>query len=321
MLSLTVFQSIFDNDTSTRVDFKDFNEFERALYHLSTLPGYKPKKGEFSKKRSPLISPAIYAEGTTRANANVVCWAKWAAIDVDDHEFKGDLENELRSRYSDWRFICYSTASSSSTWPKFRLVFSLDEAVQSSDIKHFWFALNSEFESMGDKQTKDLSRMYYVPAIYPGAHNFIFSNHGRDISVRGLLEKWPWKEANSSASFIDRLPPEIQKEVIKHRESKLKEQMKDISWTSYHDCPFVNKRLISEYKSIAGQDGSGRYSMIYKIMTSTAINAIKSKYPINEYELADIVRNLDRDTSNIYAKRPLNVEASRAIEWAYKNSF
>lgn len=321
MISLTVFQSIFDNDTSTRVDFKDFDEFERALYHLSTLPGYKPKKGEFSKKNSPLISPAVYKAGEKRANANVICWAGWAAIDVDDHKFEGDLENELRTRYGHWRFICYSTASSSSAQPKFRLVFPLKQDVRATQIKHFWYALNSELSSMGDRQTKDLSRMYYVPANYPGAHNFIFSNSGSNIDFEELMNKWPWKDSSSSGSFLDRLPPELQKEVVKHREAKLKEDMKNYTWTSYNDCPFVNKKLISEYKSIANMDGSGRYSMIYRIMTSTAINAIKSKYPITEYELADIVRNLDRDTSNIYSKRPLNVEASRAIEWAYKNAF
>ena len=46
MYSLTVFKNIFDNKTDTRVDFASFEEFERSLYHLSTLKGYKAKKGE-----------------------------------------------------------------------------------------------------------------------------------------------------------------------------------------------------------------------------------------------------------------------------------
>lgn len=321
MISLTVFKSIFDNNTETRVDFDTFDQFERSLYHLSTLPGYKPKKGEWSNKASPLISPAIYKEGTTRANAHVISWAGWAAIDVDNHKFNGDLENELRTRYGSWRYVCYSTASSTRALPKFRLVFDLKDHVQQSDIKHFWYALNSEFDSLGDRQTKDLSRMYYVPANYAGANNFIFSNSGSAIDPTELMKKWPWTSQSASESFLDRLPLEMQKEVIKHRESKLKESKREYNWTSYHDCPFVNKRLVSEYKSISNIDGSGRYSMIYKIMTSTAINAIKSKYPITEYELSELIRNLDRDTSNIYSKRPLNTEASRAIEWAYKNAF
>ena len=40
----------------------------------------------------------------------------------------------------------------------------------------FWYALNKELGDIGDPQTKDLSRMYYVPGKYEGAYNFIFNN-------------------------------------------------------------------------------------------------------------------------------------------------
>ena len=320
MPSLTVFKSIFDNKTDTRVDFETFEKFEKSLYYLSTLPGYKAKKGEWTDKASPLISPAVYKAGTTRANDNVIEWAGWAAIDVDDHVFKGDLKDELHSRFGDWYYICYSTASSTVAQPKFRLVFPLTEHVPAGAIKHFWYALNAEFGSIADGQTKDLSRMYYVPAQYPGANNFIFTNVGNPVDPRFLIQKHPWTPPSTSANFLDRLPPQLQKEVIMHRKQKLEEGRRDYSWSSYKDCPFVNKNLVQSYRQIAGRDGSGRYSMIYKLMTSIACNAVKNKYPITEYEIVEMIRQLDRETSNIYAKRPLNLEASRAIEFAYKNA-
>ena len=319
MYSLTVFKSIFDNKTDTRVDFKTFEEFERSLYHLSTLNGYKAKRGEYLKKTSPLISPATYTPGTTRANANVINWGKWAAIDVDTHEFEGNLEDELYRRFGDWDYICYSTASSTVAFPKFRLVFPLTRLVESSEIKHFWFALNSEFGCMGDLQTKDLSRMYYVPAQYPGANNFIFSNRGTLVDPTELICKYEFTAPVNSNSFIDRLPDDLRDEVISHRKAKLEETKRDYNWNSYKDCPFVNHKLVTEYKSISGMDGTGRYSMIYKLMTSIACFAVKKQYPITEYEIVQLILELDRETSNIYAKRPLNTEASRAIEFAYKN--
>lgn len=322
MFSLTVFGSIFDNKTDTRVDFETFEQFEKSLYHLSTLPGYKAKRGEYTPKGvkpSPLISPAVYTAGSTRSNANVVEWASWAAIDVDTHVFEGNLEDELRSRYGNRHYVCYSTASSTVAQPKFRLVFPLTRTVGSNEIKHFWYALNTEFECMGDLQTKDLSRMYYVPAKYPSANNFIFSNYGAAIDPTELMQKHAWTAPVSSDNFIDRLSPELQKEVIRHRQQKLETGKKEINWSSYKDCPFVNQTLVKDYKIIARTDGSGRYSMIYKLMTSIACNAVKRQYPITEYEIVDMVRQLDRETSNRYAKRPLNVEASRAIEFAYKN--
>lgn len=323
MFSLTVFESIFDNKTDTRVDFETFEQFEKSLYHLSTLPGYKAKRGEFlrkGQKASPLISPAVYTEGSTRANSNVIEWAGWAAIDVDTHVFEGNLQDELYNRFGDWDYICYSTASSTIAQPKFRLVFPLTENVEKNNIKHFWYALNARFGSMGDGQTKDLSRMYYVPAQYVGAHNFIFSNRGKCVNPHELMSEYKYEERKNADNFFDRLPEDLQKEVIKHRQSKLNEDKKDINWSSYSDCPFVNKKLIGEYKSISRTDGSGRYSMIYKIMTSIACNAVKSKYAINEYEIVELIRQLDRDTSNRYVKRSLNVEASRAIEFAYKHA-
>ena len=69
---------------------------------------------------------------------------------------------------------------------------------------------------------------------------------------------------------------------------------------------------------MAFTDGSGRYRMIYKIMSSIAISAIRRQYPITSYEIADIIRELDNDTARIYESRNLQVEADRAIEYAYK---
>jgi hypothetical protein len=294
---------------------QDWESFESMLYSLSKLPGYKAKKGE-NKKSSPLISPAVYLPGTTRANKNVTQWAGWAAIDVDDHEFKGDLKNELYNRFGDWYYVCYSTASSTDSFPKFRLVFPLTKNVESSKIRHFWFALNTELESIGDRQTKDFSRMYYVPAQYPSANNFIFTNSGVFIDPDVLMEKHPYTEKLVIGnSFFDRLPEELQSKVISHRRNQL-ERRDDIQWKSYKDCPFVNKKIISEYMTISN---TGWYHKLYTFMVSVAINAVKNNYPITSSEIEELCRQLDADTGNWYDKRPIRVESERAIEYAYRN--
>ena len=82
--SLTLFNSIFDNKTSQKLTFKDFDSFEKALYGLS-------KRKIKSKKDAPLMSPAQYKPNTTRANDNVTMWSNWCAVDVDDFKFEGDL--------------------------------------------------------------------------------------------------------------------------------------------------------------------------------------------------------------------------------------
>ena len=167
MVSLTIFDSIYDNKTDKRMDYNSFDEFETILYKLSESTKYP------TKKDAPLLSPAIYQTGTTRANDNVVGWAGFGILDIDDYD--GDMK-DIESKYDKYRYVCYSTASSTVESPKFRLVFPLTDVVNKEDIKHFWYALNKEIGDIADAQTKDLSRMYYVPAKYKNSFNFIFSH-------------------------------------------------------------------------------------------------------------------------------------------------
>lgn len=311
MYRLTIFKSIFDNKTHRRMSFDSLEEFEAVLFDLS-------KQKFDSKKEAYLISPAVYVPESTRANKNVTEWGGWAAVDVDDHKFDSEnLEDELKSKYGDHYFICYSTASSRVDYPKFRLVFPLTESVKSSSIKHFWYSLNNELGSIGDKQTKDLSRMYYIPGDYKDAHNFMFINREGDfIDPNELMDKHPYVPANSGNSFVDSLPEELQKAVIEHRKNSLKNKEK-YNWSSLRDCPFVNKKIITEYKSISE---TGWYSKMYQFMVSVAFNSIKKGYPIDEVQLEKLARELDNQTGNWYENRPLRVEATSAINYAYKNS-
>lgn len=326
MISATVFKNLYSRETNTRISFEKFGEFEEMLYTLFKKPGYKPRKGEYPKFSSPMISPAVYAPNTNRANDNVIEWGGWAALDVDN--YKPNIDSTGCSiqtdvfKNRDTKFVCYSTASSRHETPKYRLVFPLTRAVKNKEIPHFWYALNTKNNNQGDKQTKDLSRMYYVPAQYPNAFNFIFSNDSPNyLDVDALLKEYPYTELNKPGSFMNRLSPELQKEILANRIRKISNTngTSSIEWTSYKDCPFVNKNLIDEYRSIAHIDGSGRYSMIYKIMASIAVIALRKGYPITEYELATLIQELDAETSNRYKKRPLTLEASRAIQFAYRN--
>lgn len=314
MYSLTIFKAVYDNKTHRRMDFDSWEEFEVLLYNLAQQPGYKAKKGE-KKRSSPLISPAVFKPDTTRANDNVVEWGGWAALDVDDHVFEGDLEQELRNRYGKYHFVCYSTASSSIDHPKFRLVFPLTERIEQDRVRHFWFALNTELGNIGDAQTKDLARMYFVPAVYPGAHNFIFTNTGEWIDPSQLIAQHPYTDVSKAKSFLDRLPAELQRQVVEHRKKQLDNT--NISWTSYRDCPFVSKKNIAEYMNISG---TGWYHKMYQMMVSIAIRAIKRGYPITSTQIADLCREIDRDTGNWYENRPLTVEAENALEFAYRNA-
>tara|TARA_Y100000385_G_scaffold290471_1_gene363704 strand:+ start:3748 stop:4668 length:921 start_codon:yes stop_codon:yes gene_type:complete len=303
-ISLTIFDSIYDNSTSKRVDYKDFDQFEQILYKLANEKTFKQKKD------APLISPATYVENSKRANANVVAWGGFGIVDVDD--YVGDIE-DIHKQYEDYRYVCYSTASSTKENPKFRLVFPLTKWVESEQIKHFWYALNKEIGDIADAQTKDLSRMYYIPATYNGAYNFIFSHDGKVMNPDELMEKHRYISTNDS--FFDRLPEAIRNGLIEHRKQQLNNT--DFSWSGYRDCPFVNKRQVEEYKQLSG---TGWYYKMYQIMISIASNAMKRGYPITAQEIAYICRDLDNDTGGWYGKRDLTKEADRAIEYIFRSN-
>lgn len=303
MIKGTLFESLFDTKTDKQISLPDFEHFEQVLYNLAK----KPRKG---KKDAELMSPAVYLPGTTRKNDNVTAWGGWCAVDVDDYQ--GDISDY---KVSDYYYVCYSTASSTDEQPKFRLVFPLTKSISKDKIKHFWFAINKELGEVGDIQTKDLSRMYYIPGKYKDANNFIFTNTGPKVDPIELMNKWEYVEPSSNTMF-DKLPKKMQEAMMSHLKNNLNNT--EVKWTGYKDCPFFPRKLEQEYKTISG---TGWYHKMYQIMVALAGNAIQAKYPINAKEIAYLCRELDLETGNWYEKRNLDTEAERALEYVYKNTF
>jgi len=303
-ISLTIFDSVYDNKTNKRMDYTSFEEFENVLYRLAESSKY-PTKSE-----APLISPAIYLPDTTRANDNVVAWGGFGIVDVDD--YLGDIK-DIEQVYEKYKYVCYSTASSKVEHPKFRLVFPLTSHVAKEDIKHFWFSLNKEIGDIADAQTKDLSRMYYIPNTYTNSFNFIFSHDGDVMNPSELMSKHKYVE--KATGMFDRFPPAIKEAIIKDRKARLTNT--EYSWTGYKDCPFVNQAKVEEYKRTTS---GGWYYGMYQLMVSVAGQATMRGYPITAKEIEFIVRDLDSETGNWYLKRPIEKEAERAIEFVFANN-
>ena len=308
---LTIFKSVFDNSTHRQMTLPSWEAFEDLMEGLSKKPGYKPKKNERTDRASSLISPAVYKTGEKRRNVNVLGWGGWAALDIDDYECT--FEEALQS-FGGIRHICYSSASSTREHPKFRVVIPFETPVPAASIKHLWFALNKEYNELGDPQTKDLSRMYYVPAQYPDSYQFIrFHREAPFLCWSSLVQKHPFA-APTTNSFRSKLSAEMQDKLLAYRKAKLNNT--DFSWSSYRDCPFVNPNMIKEYRCITE---TGWYAALYKIMIGIAFSATSKDYPITAQEIEQLCREIDRDTGGWYDNRPMQVEAARAIEFALTN--
>ena len=315
--ALTIFNSprwwekagryVYDNKTHRRLDLDNWDQFVNFLRKLSE----RPLNG---KQDAELITPAVFKPDSTRKNDNVLCWAGWAAVDVDDLVIEGNLEDVLRARFGDWNYVVYSTASSTVDHPKFRIVFDLGMEVETSKLRHFWYALNQELDSIGDEQTKDLARMYYVPANYSGANNFFFVNSGEPLDLDYVLAKWPYDDARNAQSFLDRLPPAFREQVIEYRKGKLDNT--SYVWSTYADCPFWPRNMAAEYVSISS---TGWYRQMYRIMIAIAGKSIEKGYNISATQIVEMCRQFDSETGNWYENRPMEVEANNALEYAYKN--
>lgn len=309
MINITIFENRYDNKTHRRLDLKSFDELENLLYGLSR----KPLEGKLD---AYLISPASYVKDSTRKNDNVLHWGGWCAVDVDDLHIDGDIEEYIQDKFPTWRYVCYSTASSTYEHPKFRIAFALSRNILADEIVPFWFALQQAIGEIGDEQTKDKSRMYYIPAEYKNANNFIFSSKGKQlINPDLLINKYPYIEKKGAGTtFLERLPEEWRNQIIEYRKNK--SDNTDFKWSSYKDCPFWPRKLANEYTAISG---TGWYRKMYQIMVATAGNAVTRQYPITSKEIAELCKQFDMDTGRWYESRPMESEADRAIEYVYRN--
>lgn len=294
---------MFDNNTGKTVEFSQWSGFIIWLLKLYQTPTIKPKKGEFIRfYHAPLISPAIYEKETTRANANVIRWSKWAILDIDEYH------GEITDAFLGYQGIIYNTPSCKKDNLHFRLILELTREVTSEEFSQFWYALKKEFE-IGDEQTKDMARMFYIPGQYPDAYSFFKTNNGNILDPDVIINKHPMP-VSEHRSLLDYFGEDFQKEYLKNNLNA------DIKWTSYKDCPFINKELIIEYKTLTG---TGWYHKLYQIMVSIASRAMLMGYPITSSEIETLIRELDSDTGNWYKTRPILKEAERAIQFAVTN--
>ena len=150
MIELSLFENLYDR-TPKRMEFSSWANFEQLLYNVHKKKGQKFDKSKPKQRSSPLISPAVFKSGTTRKNDNVEYWSQWCCVDVDDYTVSKSVQDDMTDKYGQYYFVCYSTASSSKENPKFRLVFPLTCNVPADKIKHFWYALNTELDSIGDR--------------------------------------------------------------------------------------------------------------------------------------------------------------------------
>lgn len=285
------FSNTFDNHPCTVET--TFSEF--AVFLAEEFANEAPATEKEKKHHTPLISPAAYAEDSVRANENVLCYGGWFAIDADTGTVPvEEIVEYLRAL--EINFVVYTTTSSKPEHHKYRVVFELDRDVSKDEVRQFWHGASIYFGGISDPQTKDPSRMFYVPRSWIGAHQaFEFEVDGKAVNVDEVIALAPEPEPIQP---IVPITPRAVKQIDRIREMIMRQGRvagptggKSIpSSATLYSSPVVNTKFVETYCTLPkGEHHVGLFSFMY----SVACRALVLGYEIDANHLIDYAKQLD----------------------------
>ena len=132
------------------------------------------------KQAGSLWSPVEYDAGTTRGNRNVR-FVEALVVDMDSEAFDNAQLDGL-----EW--FAYSTYSHRLDDPHYHLVLPLAEKVPASLWRVVWAELHERIGLVGDPQTKDPARIFYLPQHAPDQPFEFHEGHGALLDSSFILD-------------------------------------------------------------------------------------------------------------------------------------
>jgi putative DNA primase/helicase len=150
--------------------------FASSWEQLKELLSFHEENPE--KVSGALWSPVEYDPGTTRGNRNVR-FVEALVVDMDGEAFD-------HARLDGLEWFAYSTYSHRLDDPHYHLVLPLAEKVPASLWRVVWSELHDRIGLVGDPQTKDPARIFYLPQHAPDQPFEFHEGHGAllDSSLR-----------------------------------------------------------------------------------------------------------------------------------------
>jgi hypothetical protein len=303
-MRFTVFTHSRDNlPSEVESDWAEFVEF---LREQATVERHPQDKGQ-----TPAISPALYPDDTTRANANVSMLASWLAMDVDHNGVTvDDLIEYLESIPLD--YVIHTTSSHKPGSECFRVIVPLDGEVHPSDASDLWAGAFEFFGGITDVQTKDPARIFYVPAEWIGTRpRFHARTKGDVLSVGKLLSLAPPPPPPPPPIPVSKV------EMARIRRALAGKGKGLTPSDSLLTSPVVSATAIDRYLGLPkGQHHGG----LYQFMAAIAARSIFLGYSITAADIANYSRQLNAMSFvKTAANRRFDEEATRALRWAINN--
>ena len=244
----------------------------------------------------PALYPTVYADDAFRKSKdNVIGYGSWTAVDIDHVMTFDALKAFFLEHHLDG--CLYTTTSHSMEDPRVRGVFLLNREIELSEFDEFWYALNEFFGKTLDPQTKNINRIYYVPAKWND--DALFERViGKELDVDALLCKFPYPYKDIVISS------EIVKSKIDHIRSNLKPT--GSSWSADNA---ITEAMTSRF--LSSREG-GR---LFKLEVAIAKRALWMRYPITASEVESIALSYDKITTGKRRQNTLQ-EAQHALSIA-----
>ena len=282
-----------------------WEHFCETMKAISEVEGYKPTHKEYDKTQG-LISSAIYAnEDDKRTNDNVTGW-DILILDIDDTD---KSLSQINTIFQHFDRIFYSSASCTHSKLKLRVIIPLNTTAPKEKLKEVWYAAQMWCEGLVDEQTKDMSRMHYVPARYTNKgdqyRHFFHVEKGIKLDWEALVAKYP-------------MPPEAERFKKDNPLRKLKRSIfvDNNPLPEFNiqadNCPFVDDRMVNDY--MLTPIGS-HHTAIYKFMVQICYKAQAMNYPLDVDELADMGKQMDDMDGGFYETKKMMNNAVDAMSY------
>lgn len=268
-----------------------------------------------SKSESQLFNCCEFEDGY---RTNATCLFSTALImDIDETTRIEEVSSMLRE-YGALAWI-YNSPSHKVEAHRFRVVMPYAAPIMNdpslpfgaiSEHKKVWLCVDHSLGNCIDKQTKDISRCFYIPGQYGSAeaHHFKF--------IDGTVHKpSDWVDAVWDDIRKDHEPQEpTMLDNMRENERKKRRKVMNADWAGLADCPYVKQEYIDRYLSLAkGNHHNGLFVFMCRVFGNAKIRG----HEITSDEVTSLARELDFLDGGWYASgnRKIELEAQRALRY------
>ena len=244
----------------------------------------------------PALYPTVYAEGAFRKNKeNVIGYGAWTAVDIDHVMTFDELHEFYKANNLDG--CIFTTTSHSKEDPRVRGVLLLNREIELSEFDEFWYALNQFFGQKLDPQTKNVNRIYYVPAKW-NEHALYERVIGKELDVDELINKFQCQVTNIT----------ITNDVVKSKIELVRAKLAQ-NGSSWSPDNAITDGMSSRFTS------SHEGGRLFKLEVAIAKRALWMGYPITASEIEAIALSFDKTATGKKRYNTLD-EAQHALSIA-----